>query len=249
MMAKKAICKAIVNSDNEISFESAIVSGTSIEEIILEDKTYGILKPRNGKYFTFGTFDWKNRWIQSKQITKGIGIAWNMVEKVISIDVREATKDETPDFPIYFRKTADDPLLTSDTLMYQHYPISDLDSEFRGVCVVNSDFTWTIDGKGIPLHIFDPEHYPEPMPNTTARTYDFDSTYQHEGPGHGLGLPHSPNKNKKMSASYPIMAESIFDEDDDETIIRLQAKYPKREMILRHLIRWIKYYLIRRDKY
>ena len=60
--------------------------------------------------------------------------------------------NELPDFKIYFRTTDDDSLLNSNTLMYHYYPISDLDSPNRGVCVVNTDFTWTSHVEGIQLH-------------------------------------------------------------------------------------------------
>ena len=250
------ICRAIVGPDDKVKFESVEAVGTTIPEIILDDKKYGVMVPRNGKYFTFKVFDWQGRWITNKQITTGVKIAWNMIETVISIKCFEAKANELPDFKVYFRRLTDDPQLTANTLMYHFYPINNINDPNRGVCVVNADFDWTSNGSGIPLHIYDPTHYPKPVAGQ-AHTYDFDATYQHEAPGHGLGLPHSPNKFKKMSPNYTIMSESIFDESDDETILRLQAKYPKRILtgfgkfknIIMDSKRWKEYFKFRRDHY
>ena len=253
------ICRALITDDkNNIHFESAEVTGTTIKEIIEADKKYGTMTPRNGKYFTYRVFDWQNKWITNKQITKGVGIAWEMVEKIISIKCVEAKENELPDFKVFFRRLTDDVLLTARTLMYHYYPITDFNHPHRGVCVVNADFPWTSDGEGIPLHIYDPGHYPNPV-TAEAQTFDFDATYQHEAPGHGLGLAHSPNSGKKMSSNYDKMAESIFDESDNETILRLVAKYPKRvltgfgkfknKILDSLLLRWINYFRHQRDHY
>ena len=246
---QEMICQAIVNQKGEIRYASAVVNGSSLEEIIEDDKQYGKMVPKNGKYFTFRVADWKNRWMTSEQLRKGVGIAWNTIEKVIDIDVREAKFEEYSDFKIYFRKTEDDPLLTKNTLMYQYYPINEFSAPNRGVCVVNADYPWTSDGEGIPLHIFDPEHYPN-VTTYTAKSFDFDDVYVHEGPGHGMGLPHSPNKGTKMYGNHSDMADTIFDEDPQETIARLRAKYPERKFSRFHFLkRWMRYYLYRRDNY
>ena len=247
------ICRAVLHNTDMLEFLSAAAMGDSITKIIEDDKKYGKMEPLNGQYFTFKVYDWKGRWITKKQLIKGVGIAWEQVEKVINIKVKEAKGAEKPDFRIYFRGTDDDPLLTKDTIQYHYYPITNPDSPNRGVCVVNTDFKITIHGNGINMHEIDPEHYPE---DTTAKgsDIDFDQVYQHEL-CHGLGLPHSPHKYKLTSPNYGIMAESIFDEipekltGEGETILRLQAKYPKKNMILRKLKRWIAYFKVRRDKY
>lgn len=242
------MCKATVDDIGKVSFGSAISNGSTLEEIIQYDKQYGIMIPRNGKYFTYRVEDWQNKWMTNKQLRKGIALAWTSIEKVIDIKVKEAKSDELSDFTIYFRKTEDDEFLTSNTLMYHYYPISDINNPNRGVCVVNADYIWTMNGEGIPLHKFDPEHYPEPV-ESTVKTFDFDDIYVHEGPGHGLGLPHSPNTNTKMYGNASGMANTIFDESPSETILRLQAKYPKKEISTWHLFRWIRYLLRRREKY
>src|SRR3990167_587613 len=239
------ICRAIAAED-KIIFSSVISNGSTLAEIIEDDKKYGKMVPYNGKYFTYKCIDWQGKWIDEKQISRGMTLVWNKIQKIISIDAREALPGEFVDFPLYFRRLADDPLLTKNTLQYQFYPINDFDSPHRGVCVVNADFPWTVDGEGIPLHIYDPEHYPNHT-NTSAMTWDFDAVYEHEATGHGLGLPHSPHVNTKMYGNYGGMAESVFDESPLETIPRLQAKYPKEEIKESRLKRWIRWFKIKQD--
>jgi len=241
------ICRVILSKGKNIQFVSAVSNGSTIEEIIKDDKKYGVMVPKNGKYFTYQVMDWKGKWISNKQIRKAITFTWNKVEKILDLEFREAKDGEYADFKVYFRRVVDDPLLEKNTLMYHYYPISDFNNEKRGVCVVNADYPWTSDGEGIPLHIFDPVHYPN-YTISKAETFDFDATYEHEGPGHGLGLPHSPNKNTKLYFNYSGMSESMFDEEPQETAPRLQAKYPKNNMKPSRLKRWVKWFKSTRDR-
>lgn len=241
------ICRATINKKGEISYDSQVTNGSTLQEIIQDDKKYGVMIPKNGKYFTYRVMDWEGKWINNKQIVRGVTLVWNKIEKVIDLEFREAKKGEYADFKIYFRRVVDDPLLNKNTIQYHYYPISNFNNPHRGVCVVNADFTITTHGEGIPLHEYDPEHYPEPT-IATKSTIDFDATYEHEGPGHGLGLPHSPNKNTKMYFNYAGMAESIFDENPHETIARLRAKYDKKEISESKLQRWIDWFKVAQDR-
>lgn len=241
------ICKAILDPTGKISFESAVANGSTLEQIIQDDKKYGVMIPYNGKYFTYRVMDWQGKWISHKRIRKAITFTWNKVEKIVDLEFREAKDGEYADFKVYFRSVADDPLLNANTLMYHYYPISDFNNEKRGVCVVNTDYSWTSDGEGIPLHLYDPEHYPD-VTTSTAETFDFDGTYEHEGPGHGLGLPHSPNIATKLYFNYSGMSESMFDEVPYETVSRLQAKYPKKEIKPHIFKRWVRWFKSARDR-
>jgi len=241
------ICRVIIDKNKQIQFESVIANGSTLEQIIEDDKKYGVMVPYNGKYFTYRVMDWEGKWISNKKIRRAVTFTWNKVEKILDLDFREAKDGEYADYKVYFRRVEDDPLLDANTLMYHYYPISDFNNEHRGVCVVNVDYPWTSDGEGIPLHIYDPEHYPD-FTTSTAETFDFDATYEHEGPGHGQGLPHSPNKQTKMYGNYSGMSESMFDEETNETVLRLQAKYPKNNMKLSRLQRWIKWFKAARDR-
>jgi len=241
------ICRAILDKDGNIKFESQVVKGSTLQQIIEDDKRYGVMKPRNGKYFTYKVMDWDGKWISNEKIVQGVTLAWNKVEKVVSLKFKEAILDEYADFKVYFRKVADDPLLSKNTLQYQYYPISNFNNPNRGVCVVNADYDWTRSGRSIPLHEYDPINYPKPVKGT-VQTFDFDATYEHEGPGHGLGLPHSPNRNTKMYFNYSGMAESVFDEEFAETIARWRAKYNKRKMSARTLKRWKDWFKVAQDR-
>jgi len=139
---KQIMCRAIYEEGKEIKFESVLVKGSTIEQIIEDDKRYGTMKPYNGQYFTYKVMDWSGRWITDKEIIKGITLSWNKVQKVIDLDFREAKLGEYADFKVYFRKVEDDPLLSKTTLMYHYYPISDFNNPNRGVCVVNVDYVW-----------------------------------------------------------------------------------------------------------
>jgi len=246
-MISEEICRVIIDENKNIKFESVIANGSTLEEIIQDDKRYGVMVPKNGKYFTYRVMDWEGKWISNVKIRKAVTFTWNKVEKILDLDFKEAKDGEYADFKVYFRGVMDDPRLNDNTLMYHYYPISDFNNENRGVCVVNADYPWTSDGEQIPLHIFDPDNYPN-VTASSAQTFDFDATYEHEGPGHGLGLPHSPNRGTKLYWSYDGMSESMFDEEPKETVSRLQAKYPKNDMKPSRLRRWINWFKSKRDR-
>lgn len=256
-MVNELMCKLIYDQDKDkdgerypFHFESASIGAAqlSLEDQIEEDKRYGKMVPRNGKYFTVRAMDWSNKWIESRQIKRGVVLAFHQAEIEIPIDVRYADFDEEPDFKVYFRATEDDPNLTRNTVMYHYYPINDINNPLRGVCVVNTDFDFTIDGENVSMFEVDPDHYTEDT-KVVAPTIDFDEVYTHEGDGHGLGLPHSTYDWKVMSPTVGKMAKWLASEEPLETIPRLIAKYGKRSMLSKHRLRWRNWYKIRSEKY
>ena len=246
-MLKEQICRAIFTEDESIRFESVTVPGSTLADLIEADKQFGTMIPRNGEYFTYRVMDWEGKWISNEEIRAAVTFTWNKAEKVIDLEFREAKDGEYADFKVYFRRTINDVLLTANTLMYQFYPIANFDNPNRGVCVVNIDFPWSVSGDPIPLHIFDPYNYTIPT-IATAKIFDFDAIYEHEGPGHGMGLPHSPNRQTKMFGNESDMAESMFDEISHETEQRLQAKYPKAIIEPHTQRRWIAWFKATRDR-
>jgi len=243
------LCKVIYSpSSKKVTFAAPKLIARTLEDQIEEDRRYGVMIPNNKKYFTYQILDWKGKFITKKQIVKAITMSWEAVEKEISIDVKRASPDDNADFEIHFRKTADDSELTANTLMYHYFPINNKNNPNRGLCVVNTDWPFTSHGNPISMHEIDPIHYPSET-RTKGATIDFDQVYTHEGPGHGLGLPHSSHSGKVMSDNYGDMAEFMFDEEPMETIPRLVAKYFKRPMSSRTRIRWRNFWRHRLNRY
>jgi len=243
-MTDHLICQAILKNDR-IEFTGPVNFSTTLKEQIQEDKKFGMMYPRNEKYFTWKAEDWEGNHIKKKQVLYGINLAWTQAELEIPIDVKRARPKEPADFRIAFRRTEDDSDLTKGTLMYHYYPINEVDHPLRGLCVVNTDFPWTVHGNPISMHEINPLHYPEDT-KSTGQTFDFDQVYTHEGPGHGLGLPHSPLDYQMMSPSYTIMSEFLTKWDKK----RLIAKYGARSWWNKWFYkRWINWYKVRSDRY
>lgn len=246
MSEQVLLCKAEVVDPKKglVEFSGPANTGVSLEEQIQEDKKYGTMRPRNGQFFTWKAEDWQGKFITKRQIKYGLNFAQQQVELEIALDIKRWQRGMEPDFKISFRRTADDPELRSSTLMYHYYPINDIANPLRGLCVVNTDFPWTVHGNPISMYEIDPAHYPVDTPNT-GFTYDFDQVYTHEFL-HGLGLPHSPNKFEVMSPNYGIMAEFMTAWDKK----RIAAKYTPRPWWKKHFYtRWMQFYQKRSDKY
>lgn len=242
-MTNPLICRAVV-SKGIVSYEGPSSLGSDVQTQILEDKKYGIMVPKNGKYFTVRISDWSGKYISNKKVIKGIMLSWFAVEMETLVSVKLAKPGEYADFKVFFRRLVDDPILNKSTLAYHYFPISNFDDPNRGICVFNIDYPFTVDGEGIPLNVFDPEHYPTETASR-AMTYDIDKIYRHEGPGHGLGLPHTTNPGEQMSTNYDIISEH----PDRNTILRWIAKYGKRGWTDRKYMRMKQWYAIKSDKY
>ena len=229
------ICRVVENIKGDLDFVSPMVNSTNIDDIIQEDKKYGVFKPANGKYFTYQVLN-EDEEISKKDASKIIRYSFLRATRRLNIKFKRAKAGEVVDFKLEFRTVDTDPdkQLTDNTLMYHYYPISDINHPLRGLCVVNKAFYWTSHGKRLPYSVIDPdtEHG-----TATIRTYDFDQIYTHEAVGHGLGLPHAKTAGHIMSSNAGIMAEWLSDQD----VARLEAKYPKRVMSERRLNRWLKW--------
>lgn len=234
------LCKAMISQDGQIQFNSVSAIGSTIEDIIEDDKKYGVLTPINGKYFTYRVLN-EDKEITNKQVIKAIRYSFRRIEIRTKLKFRPAGDEKLVDFRIEFRTVESDPdkVLTSNTLMYHYYPIQNISNPFRGLCVINKAFYWTSHGKRIDMHLIDPINYPTPNSGSTKITYDLDQIYTHEV-GHGLGLSHATEAGHIMSSNIGIMAEFFSKQD----VARLHAKYEARglsEHILKRWLRWLIY--------
>ncbi len=236
-------CELILNDKGTIeSTDSAKDTIRTIEQQIQFDKRYGNFTPRNGKYFTFKVYS-GDKEISHKTVVKAVHYAFKGWTIRTKIKVKRARKNELPDFRIYFRTVAEDPLLKKNTIMYHYYPISDVNNPKRGVCVINADFYYTVHGNPISMHEIDPDNYPEDT-KITGKTMDIDAIIRHEF-GHGFGLPHDEKSPTVMYYSAGGMAEFPAPRD----IARIQAKLGVSTLSKYRVFRWMLWLRYRSDNY
>lgn len=216
----------------------------SIDDQIREDRKYGTFEPRNGKYFTFRVYG-EDEEITNRRVVQAVHWGFRRWSIRHRIDVRRARGDDVPDFRIIFRTVESDERgqMRPSTIMYHYYPIIDLRSPRRGLCVVNSKFFYTAHGKTLPMHEIDPKNYKKGA-YAWGTTVDIDQVFAHEF-GHGLGLPHSANRGNLMSSNYGAMTEYASDEDN----ARIGAKYPLRGRAERLIRRWMSFMRLRSENY
>ena len=236
-------CELIIDKNGTIQSTDDIQTEIkTIPQQISHDKKYGKLSPRNGKYFTFAVYG-EDTEIKNKTIIKGVQYAFKRWTIYTKSKVKKAKKNQTPDFKIYFRNPRTDKLLKKNTIMYHFYPINDLNNEHRGVCVINSNFYFTIHGKPISMYMIDQKNYPVDT-RVKGITMDIDKIITHEF-GHGWGLPHDDTIHTMMYYSEGGMAEFPHPRD----IARMQAKEGVNTMSKHRLLRFLKWLVHRSDNY
>ena len=219
----------------KVIFLSGGAGSQDINEIIEQDKAYGKMHPINGKYFTYrieNTFDIE---ITGKRLQKAYQKGWRRWTKRINFVIKKAKQGEPADFRVLFRTPQQDERgeLDQNTIMYHYFPINNISSPYRGLCVVNSLFLYTVDGKGISMHEIDPTNYPDENTTATGRTIDIDQVFGHED-GHGIGLPHDPMPGQTMSGNYSFMAEFLSERD----VYRGIKKYGMAKLKVSAIVRW-----------
>lgn len=231
------ICRAEFDGVKNVEFIENVSpqTTTDIQSVIKRDKKYGTLHPRYGKYFTFRIED--SGKIDYEFLRRAYLEGWRRWTNRINIKIREAKKDEVPDFRVIVRTVETDERkeLKNGTIMYHYFPISNLQSEFRGLCVVNEKFRFTATGISIPHPTF---------PNSTVRTIDTDVVFAHEN-GHGMGLPHDPEADSIMSTPYSNIPEWLSERD----IMRGIAKYGYKAQKLSRFLRIFRYIRHRSENY
>lgn len=237
------ICRALT-SGNSISYVTEQVKNgkvmarlhepipTDLKSVIKNDKMYGLLKPKDGKSFSYRIYN-KDGELTHRQVRRGITSALFRWFLEVDIDFHRARIGEDSDLKIYFKSEEEDELLTSSTLAYMYYPLG---SSNNGVMVINKRFFWTNHGRGIDMHYIDPVNYPELGSGVIGRTHDLDQVCTHEF-GHGIfGLPHYEGT---MAPRYDLMEEFLHMND----ILRASAKVGRKHMFKRKYYRlsnWIR---------
>jgi len=208
------ICRA-TNTGNSVGFTTEMVKDgkiigraesdvQSLANLINSDKSYGLLKPKNGKYFTYKIMS-LDKEITDSQMIKATSRALNRWAFKLKLKYSKADSGEEVDIKIYFRSEEEDPLLTSSTIAYMYYPLG---STYNGIMVINTRYYFTLSGNAVNMHYIDPVHYPDPKTAPIqGASIDLDVVMYHEF-GHGiLGLQHDVHAGNGMAYRYDLMSE------------------------------------------
>lgn len=239
------ICRA-TNRGNSVKFTTEIVKAgkligqtdaenKSLADLLNTDKNYGLLKPKNGKYFAYKIMSLDKEVTNSKMIT-ATSRALNKWAFKLNLKFSRANEGEIIDIKIYFRSEAEDPLLDSKTIAYMYYPLGSINN---GIMVINTRYYYNLSGNPVNMHYIDPIHYPDP--NTApvqGEGIDLDQIMYHEF-GHGiLGLQHDPMAGNGMAYRVDLMTDLPTSRD----IRRGEAKVGLRtdsESKLTRLWKWL----------
>jgi len=205
---------------------------------IKEDRKFGVAVPYNNKYFTFRCYD-EDTEVPKPVAEYIIDIAYSAWEYDLNINVKIAPEDlpdSAVDFKLYFKTTTTDKNLRGSTLAYHYYPISH-QSEYKGICVINKEYFYNINGENISLGIIDPLNY-RPDEKKKGRTYNLVKILRHEF-GHGLlGLPHTGESGHTMSALYNHMSEDNTEFDITRGLYKVGAKKWKSVDVKNKVKKW-----------
>lgn len=225
-----SLCRVLYDFDtNKVKFDSTESRGLTLAQIIENDKQYGTMKPANGKYFTFTVVN-EDVEFTTKQTRRAVNygyMRWKIWANLPRFKYVKPDYDDIIDFRIEFRDVETDPdgRLTANTVMYHYYPISNINSRFRGLCVANKAFFFTSHGDSVKGKFMKEFGILVQLSDGDYGTLDFDTIYGHEF-GHGIGLPHDPEEDNIMAFRVDLMSEFASYRDSKRVI----AKYGKRKM-------------------
>ena len=241
------LCRAILNDVGDIGFESNTARGMTLSQIIQNDEKYGTFLPANGKYYTYEILS-EDEEFKHKQIERAYGYAhlkWRIYAGLPKLKQWRADKERfPPDFRLDFRTVETDDRLTENTLMYHYYPIRDIDSPYRGLCVVNKDYFFTSSGDSVSGETF-LKYGIQANPKSRYKAIDFDNVLCHEL-GHGYGLSHDTESASIMSTPYSKFPLSEMPSMRDQS--RIKVKYGHRNISSWWLMRWIRILKIIADR-
>ena len=223
-----------------LEFDSVETIGSTIKQVIENDKNFGKMVPANGKYFTYTVLNEDQEFTQ-KQAVKGFAYAkqrWRIYADLPSFRRVPKNYDGVIDFRVEFRTVDTDPdkQLKANTIMYHYYPIQDTNNPLRGLCVVNKAFFFTSHGNEVLGTEFKKHGIEVQFLDGKYSTMDFDKLLAHEL-GHGLGLPHDTEPENMMAYREDLMVEYPSERD----IARMQAKYGVRKMSWFRRWRWLRW--------
>ncbi len=232
------ICKILVGKSN-FEFESAEAIPADLQTIITNDKAYGVMKPKNGKFYTWAILN-EDTEVSKQEMKKIVTDVVSAYEFEFNVDFQYTDDYTNADIKMSFGDEGKDPNLTSNTIAYMGYPFPN--SEFYGICVINRKFTYTHDGEprtgeemilmGIPVQFKD----------GTYGTLFLVKILMHEW-GHGIGgLPHDPTADNIMSSNEGIMAKYWSPRDLFRMYAKLGQKIKENKFMtrLKRLREWFK---------
>lgn len=221
MAGGKVLCKAIAIdpknlTDNRFRFESAEISADSLEDLIKQDKQFGLFPIPESETLTYRLLNHTDDFDKKNKNRIGMNYALTQWDIEIKPNLKYVSINQSSDISIEFKNGNDDDLFKEEpnVLAYAYFPTAG--ESLRGIVRVNDDYEWSLNGKSKSI-TNDTGH------QVTIKTWDLILVLRHEL-GHTFGLPHSPNTNNTMSSHYEDMSRHNTSED----IARIQAKYGKR---------------------
>lgn len=228
------ICRALLGADGKsVRYDSVEAKGSTIKQMIINDTSYGFLKPKNGKYYTVALKNTDDE-ISYSNSKKALIDGWWRWEVWTKTDFKWSLDFENADIKVEFRTEAEDSNLTTYTIAYMYYPVA---GSMKGIMIVNKRFVYTNSGKSQSGQWMIDHGIQVQFPNGQYETIDLDKIFGHEL-GHGVfGLPHDSESGNTMSSTESSMSEFCSWRDLARAIAKAGRKiWPERQLY--RIMRW-----------